>query len=102
LQLEGPITNGRRERQMPQIIVTAGPTDPQGRPTVTLRERVNPADFESERFAANLVERLGWAVLDAIQEEQQDPDGEWPEEVVDPEPAPAPARKPAPEPAAAV
>jgi hypothetical protein len=55
---------------MPQIIVTAGPTDQQGQATVTLRERVNPADFESERFAANLVERLGWAVLDAIEEEQ--------------------------------
>ena len=33
--------------------------------TVTLRERVNVSDFESERFAANLVERLGWAVNDA-------------------------------------
>jgi hypothetical protein len=85
---------------MPQIIVTAGPTDPQGQPTVTLRERVNPADFESERFAANLVERLGWAVVDATQEEQQDPGGEQPEELLDPEPAPA--RQPSPEPAATV
>jgi hypothetical protein len=56
---------------MPQIIVTAGPTDQQGSGTVMLRERVSPADFESERFAANLVERLGWAVLDAIEEERQ-------------------------------
>jgi hypothetical protein len=56
---------------MPHIIVTAGPTDQQGEGTVMLRERVNPADFESERFAANLVERLGWAVLDASQEEHE-------------------------------
>ena len=49
---------------MPQIIVTAGPTGQQGSDIILLRERVNPADFESERFAANLVERLGWAVSD--------------------------------------
>ena len=55
---------------MPQIIVTAGPTDQHGSDTVMLRERVNPADFESEQFAANLVERLGWAVLDAIEAER--------------------------------
>jgi hypothetical protein len=50
---------------MPQIIVTAH--DNEG--TVTLRERINTSDFESERFAANLVERLGWAVLDADEAE---------------------------------
>ncbi len=53
---------------MPQIIVTAG--DAALDDKVTLRERVNASDFESERFAANLVERLGWAVLDAVQAEQ--------------------------------
>ena len=56
---------------MPQIIVTAGPTDQHGSDPATLRERVSPSDFESERFAANLVERLGWAVLDAIEAERQ-------------------------------
>jgi hypothetical protein len=30
-----------------------------------LKERVNVADFESDHFAAQLVERLGWAVSDA-------------------------------------
>jgi hypothetical protein len=34
-----------------------------------LRERVNVEDFESEHFAAQLVERLGWAVGDADQAE---------------------------------
>jgi hypothetical protein len=30
-----------------------------------LRERINLTDFESDHFAAQLVERLGWAVSDA-------------------------------------
>ncbi len=30
-----------------------------------LRERVSPADLESDHFATHLVERLGWAVGDA-------------------------------------
>jgi hypothetical protein len=51
---------------MPQIIVTAGAEDG----TVMLRERVNASDFESDRFAANLLERLGWAVEDATQIER--------------------------------
>lgn len=50
---------------MPQIIVTADQADVLKQDAVTLRERVNAADFESERFAVNLVERLGWAVEDA-------------------------------------
>jgi hypothetical protein len=54
---------------MPQIIVTSGHGDEQK--TVTLRERVNHSDFESERFAANLVERLGWAVADATEVESE-------------------------------
>ena len=54
---------------MPQIIVTAHDDDT----TVTMRERVNPSDFESERFAANLVERLGWAVDDATEVEYASP-----------------------------
>jgi hypothetical protein len=36
-----------------------------------LRERVNATDFESERFAANLIERLGWAVEDATAAEHR-------------------------------
>jgi hypothetical protein len=57
---------------MPQIIVTAGDRADltEG---VMLRERINASDFESDRFAANLVERLGWAVSDAIQAEEGEP-----------------------------
>ena len=57
---------------MPQIIVKAGPADELGDTTVMLRERVTAADFESDRFATNLLERLGWAVEDATAAEQQD------------------------------
>jgi hypothetical protein len=52
---------------MPHIIVTAD----QGDGAVMLRERVNIADFESQHFAAQLVERLGWAVGDADQAERE-------------------------------
>jgi hypothetical protein len=61
---------------MPQIIVTAGPSETQNEGAVMLRERVSAADFESERFAANLVERLGWAVLDATEQEGHEVDQE--------------------------
>ncbi len=36
-----------------------------------LNERVSAADFESEHFAARLVQRLGWAVTDADEAERQ-------------------------------
>ena len=50
---------------MPQIIVAADRGAAFGDGAVTFRERVNVADFESEHFAAQLVQRLGWAVEDA-------------------------------------
>jgi hypothetical protein len=54
-----------KEREMPQIIVTADRGAGLGEGAVTLRERVHVADFESQHFARQLVERLGWAVQDA-------------------------------------
>ncbi len=56
---------------MPQIIVTADRTKERGEGAVMLRERVNLADFDSDHFAAQLVERLGWAVSDAHDVEQE-------------------------------
>jgi len=50
---------------MPQIMVVADQEAGFGEGAVTLRERVNVSDFESEHFATQLVERLGWAVEDA-------------------------------------
>jgi hypothetical protein len=54
---------------MPQIIVTAA--DGGVEKTVTLRERINASDFESDRFATNLIERLAWAVSDAAEAEER-------------------------------
>ena len=55
---------------MPQIIVTADRGAAFGEGAVTLRERVSVADLESEHFATQLVERLGWAVADADEVER--------------------------------
>jgi hypothetical protein len=49
---------------MPQIIVVADSTE-EAEGAVMFRERINPADLESQHFAARLIERLGWAVEDA-------------------------------------
>ena len=57
----------RKEGKVPQIIVTADQAHDQDPDGVMLRERVNVEDFESERFARNLIERLGWAVIDAAE-----------------------------------
>lgn len=55
---------------MPQIIVTADRGAAFEAGAVTHRERVSVADFESEYFASQLVERLGWAVGDADEVER--------------------------------
>jgi hypothetical protein len=55
---------------MPQIIVTTDRGAAFGEGAVTLRERVTVADFESDHFATQLVERLGWAVGDADEVER--------------------------------
>ncbi|MGB0095777.1 MAG: hypothetical protein WBP81_24960 [Solirubrobacteraceae bacterium] len=53
---------------MPRIIVMAdSATD-----SVAFSERVGVADFDSERFRAQLLERLRWAVGDAHVAEQAD------------------------------
>ena len=49
---------------MAYITVTAG--QPDGvKDAVTLTERVVPRDLESDHFSAQLIERLGWALVDA-------------------------------------
>jgi hypothetical protein len=65
--------NDERGDQVPQIIVTADPAQEREQEGIMLRERVNVADFESDRFAANLIERLGWAVVDATEVETDRP-----------------------------
>jgi hypothetical protein len=49
---------------MPQIIIQAeSPGDEATE--VTLTERVVAANFESPHYAAQLIQRLGWATADA-------------------------------------
>ena len=49
---------------MTEIIVVAGTRENRD-PAVLMRERVRVTDLESEHFADQLIERLGWALLDA-------------------------------------
>lgn len=56
---------------MPQILVVAD--SQQDVPsTVVYRERINTTDLESDHFSGQLVERVGWAVLDADQIEHKE------------------------------
>lgn len=56
---------------MPHIIVTADRTDGREEGPVMLRERVTATDLESDHFAIQLLERLGWAVGDAAEIERE-------------------------------
>ena len=55
---------------MPRITVTADTTPQHGGPTVLLDEQVQSVHLSTGHAAAQLVERLAWAVIDA---EQQGP-----------------------------
>ena len=50
---------------MPQIIVIADRPAEDGEPPIMFRERVSVSDFDSQHFATQFIERLGWAVGDA-------------------------------------
>jgi hypothetical protein len=56
---------------MPQIIVIADTPAEDGAAQVLLRERVTERLFESGHFGKQLVERLGWAVGDAVARDRQ-------------------------------
>jgi hypothetical protein len=53
---------------MPKIIVISESKGSEG--TVTLEERVVAAHLEDHHSAAQLVERVGWAILDAEETER--------------------------------
>ena len=55
---------------MPRILVT---TEPAARidGSVLLSERIATDDLASGHFAAQLIERIGWALLDADSNEQR-------------------------------
>jgi hypothetical protein len=67
-----------RRLTMPRILVMADEGD--GRETVVLlHERVIPSELESDRLSARLIERVGWALVDADEIEQRAPSpGEHP------------------------
>ena len=81
---------------MPQIIVMTGGGGGVGHGNVMLRERLNITDFESERFATNLLERLGWAVEDATAAERARADAAELASAREPEPDPGYAWGPEP------
>jgi hypothetical protein len=49
---------------MPQILIATNDQQ-ESASTVVYRERIDLSDLESDHFSAQLVERVGWAVLDA-------------------------------------
>jgi hypothetical protein len=55
---------------MARIIVTADPSGPSDAPVV-LEERVYPVHLASDHAAAQLIERLAWAIGDAEQTHQR-------------------------------
>jgi hypothetical protein len=57
------------EGDMPQILVLAD--SPQRDGEIVYRERVPSSSLESEHFAGQLLERVGWAVKDADALEHQ-------------------------------
>ncbi|HEX3520044.1 MAG TPA: hypothetical protein VHT29_13510 [Solirubrobacteraceae bacterium] len=71
---------------MPRIIVTTDPSLPASSTTVLLDETVQSVHLSSEHAAAQLVQRLAWAVGDAESAEGT-PSTKWPERA-------APARRP--------
>jgi len=60
---------------MPQILVVTDIHEDSDR-TVVYRERVSLSDLQSDHYSGQLVERVGWAMLDA--EELEHGDGQDP------------------------
>jgi hypothetical protein len=56
---------------MPQILVVTDPAE-RAASTVVYRERIVSTDLESDHFSGQLVERVGWAIQDADEIEQED------------------------------
>ena len=65
-------TRPQEETQMPRVLVTTQRDQPQGGP-VLLDELVLPAHLEDDHAAAQLIERIAWAVSDAADVETEMP-----------------------------
>jgi hypothetical protein len=57
---------------MPQILVVTDLQGDAGNSDVVYRERISLSDLESDHFSGQLVERVGWAVLDADEIEHRE------------------------------
>jgi hypothetical protein len=57
---------------MPRVLVTTQTNDRAHAP-VLLDEYVFPANLEDDHAAAQLIERIAWAVSDAVDEERERP-----------------------------
>lgn len=57
---------------MPQILVVTDLQGVAGNSDVVYRERISLSDLESDHFSGQLVERVGWAVLDADEIEHKE------------------------------
>ena len=55
---------------MPRMLVTTEPVD-HVPAEVMLDEQIAPANLTSDHFAAQLVERIGWALVDAERAEHR-------------------------------
>lgn len=55
---------------MARIVVTTERRVPASEMSVLLDERIVTTDLDSDHFAAQLIERIGWALLDADAAEQ--------------------------------
>jgi hypothetical protein len=55
---------------MAQILVVSD-SQAESAGAVVYRERISSADLESDHFSGQLVERVGWAVRDASELEQE-------------------------------
>jgi hypothetical protein len=61
---------------MPRILVTTEPVD-RPKAEVLLDEHIATSDLTSNHFAAQLIERIGWAVDDAEITEHQPVSHHW-------------------------
>jgi hypothetical protein len=64
--------NHARRLTVPRILITTDESD-EHETAVVLQERVVPSDLESDHFSARLVERVGWALVDADEIEHRPP-----------------------------
>jgi hypothetical protein len=64
--------NHARRLAMPRILITADGSDGHEM-AIVLQERVIPSDLESDHFSAQLIERMGWALVDADEIEHRAP-----------------------------